>query len=160
MTRILIPLPLGTRAHINIKTVFPGMNISVIDIRQSWDCLFFIMIIPMLARWCLHIETPLRGLMFLGCSSIHLSNHPSVHPPVHSSLDKPLPRWPTHHPSDSLSISPERFLAILTNSSHWCILTTFKTDYIWSQSVNFPKFLHIHWVKWDKCSIYNLSMMG
>ena len=36
--------------HFNIKIVFPGMAISIRKIRQSWDCLIFIMGIPILIR--------------------------------------------------------------------------------------------------------------
>ena len=38
-----------------IKMIFPGMGIPIIKIRQSWDCLIFIIGIPMLARWHLYI---------------------------------------------------------------------------------------------------------
>ena len=39
-----------TRACLNVKTTFPGMGVSNIKIRRSWDRLIFIMGIPILAR--------------------------------------------------------------------------------------------------------------
>ena len=44
----------------NIKSVFPGMGISIINIRRSWDCLIYIMGIPLLARRYLYIEKAQR----------------------------------------------------------------------------------------------------
>ena len=49
-----IPLTL-----LNIKTFFPGMGIPVLKIRQSQDRLIFNMVIPILVRWHLHIQTPI-----------------------------------------------------------------------------------------------------
>ena len=49
--------PTGSR--LNIKTVFPGMEFSIIKIRRSWDSLIFIMGIPIMVRRRLYIETPL-----------------------------------------------------------------------------------------------------
>ena len=43
--------------HLNIKTVFTGMLISIIKIRWSWDCLLFMMGMPILVRQRLYIET-------------------------------------------------------------------------------------------------------
>ena len=37
-----------------IKTIFPGIGITIIKKRQSYDCLFFIMVILYLERWFLH----------------------------------------------------------------------------------------------------------
>ena len=42
-----------------IKPCFPGMWISIIKIRQSWDCLTFMMWIPTLLRWHLYNEMAL-----------------------------------------------------------------------------------------------------
>ena len=42
--------------HLNIKMVFPGIWISILKIRQSWNRLIFIMGIPILLRWYLYIE--------------------------------------------------------------------------------------------------------
>ena len=53
-------LPAGLR--LNIKTVFPGMGVSIINIRRSWDRLIFIMGIPILVRLHLYIETVSRFL--------------------------------------------------------------------------------------------------
>ena len=46
--------PYGPR--LNIKANFWGTGIHIIMIRRSWDCLFFIMRIPILVRWLLYIE--------------------------------------------------------------------------------------------------------
>ena len=40
--------------HLDIKTVFPGMGIFIIKIRQLWDHLILIMPIPTLVRWYLY----------------------------------------------------------------------------------------------------------
>ena len=47
----------STWSCLNIKTIFPDMGISIIKIRQSWDCLIFIMGAPILVRRHLYIET-------------------------------------------------------------------------------------------------------
>ena len=44
-------------APFNIKTIFPGVGISNINISWSWDCLIFMMEITMLERWHLYTET-------------------------------------------------------------------------------------------------------
>ena len=44
-------------AYFNIKTILPGIGISIIKIRQPWDCLIFIMGIHILVRRHLYIET-------------------------------------------------------------------------------------------------------
>ena len=40
-----------------MKTIFPGIGIPIIKIRQWWDCLIFIMVIPIRVRWHLYTET-------------------------------------------------------------------------------------------------------
>ena len=45
-----------SRARLKIKTVCPGMGISIIKIRRSWDSLIFIMRIPIPVRRRLCIE--------------------------------------------------------------------------------------------------------
>ena len=53
------PIPLFT-----IKIIFPGIWISNIKIRQSWDPLICIMGIPVLVRQHLYTETvPIRGIL-------------------------------------------------------------------------------------------------
>ena len=47
---------------LNIKTVFPGMGISIWKIRWLRDYLVFIMGIPLLLRWNLYIEMDPRRL--------------------------------------------------------------------------------------------------
>ena len=42
---------------LNIKMVFPGMDISLMNVRKSWDSLIFIMGIHIQARQHLYIET-------------------------------------------------------------------------------------------------------
>ena len=42
---------------LNIKTVFPGMGISIIKMRRSWDRVIFITGIPIPVRPCIHINT-------------------------------------------------------------------------------------------------------
>ena len=49
--------PNSVRVHLNIKMVFSGMDISIIKTRQSWDCLIFIMEIPIPLRQHVYIET-------------------------------------------------------------------------------------------------------
>ena len=44
-------------SHLNIKTVFPGMGITMLKIRQSQDRLIFNMGISILLRQNLYIET-------------------------------------------------------------------------------------------------------
>ena len=44
-------------ARLNIKTVFLGMNISIMRVRQSWDRLVFIVGMSILVRRHLYIET-------------------------------------------------------------------------------------------------------
>ena len=51
---------------LNIKTVFPGMGIPMLKIRQSWDCLTFNMGIPILVGWQLYIEMAPWFLVFPG----------------------------------------------------------------------------------------------
>ena len=48
---------MGPGPHLNIKTIFPGMETIIIKIRWSWECLIFIMGIPILIRLHLYIET-------------------------------------------------------------------------------------------------------
>ena len=43
-------------AYFNIKAVFPGVGIPMVKMRQSWDCLIFIMGMPVLVRWQLYFE--------------------------------------------------------------------------------------------------------
>ena len=43
---------------LNIKTIFPGMGIPMLKIRQSWDRLIFNMGIPILVRWHLYLTRP------------------------------------------------------------------------------------------------------
>ena len=42
----------------NIKTAFPGMEISIMKLIWSWDRLIFIMGIPLLVRQCLCTQRP------------------------------------------------------------------------------------------------------
>ena len=49
--------------RLNIKMVFPGMGMSMIKIRQSWDSLIFVMGIPILVRTHLYIETAPRIIL-------------------------------------------------------------------------------------------------
>ena len=44
-------------SHFNMKTIFPGMGIFMLKIKQAWDCLIFNMVIPILVRWHFYIET-------------------------------------------------------------------------------------------------------
>ena len=44
--------------HLNIKTVFPGIMISILKVRRPWDRLIHNMGIPILVRSHLYIETP------------------------------------------------------------------------------------------------------
>ena len=54
---ILTFLVLNSGPHLNVKTVFPGMGISIMKIRLSWDSLIFIMGIPYIrVRQYLYIE--------------------------------------------------------------------------------------------------------
>ena len=47
---------------LNIKTVFPGMDIVIIKIRQPWDCCIFITgILELVQRCHVDIEMPRRG---------------------------------------------------------------------------------------------------
>ena len=59
------------RARHNIKTVFPGMRISMLKIRRSWDRLIFIMGIPILVRRHLYIETAKYWLVHSYLSALH-----------------------------------------------------------------------------------------
>ena len=47
----------SVRARFNIKTVFPGMGIPMLNIRRSRDRLIFNMGIPILVRRQLYVET-------------------------------------------------------------------------------------------------------
>ena len=53
--------------HLNIDTIFPGVGISIMKIRQSWDHLIFIMGTSLLLRRHLYIKTapwwPFMGLL-------------------------------------------------------------------------------------------------
>ena len=51
----------GPGACLNIKTVFPGIEIPIIKIRKTWDCVTFIMGICILVRQHLHFETVPRS---------------------------------------------------------------------------------------------------
>ena len=53
--------------HLNVNIVFPGMVISIIKIKWSWDHLIFIMRIPVLVRQHFYIE---MGLWWLGGKGI------------------------------------------------------------------------------------------
>ena len=55
--------------RLNIKTVFPGIGISMLKIRQLQDCLIFNMGIPILVKQHLYIEMAPR--MWLCSSWIH-----------------------------------------------------------------------------------------
>ena len=44
--------------RLSIKMIFSGMGISIILIRQLWDCLIFIMGIRILVRWYCYIDGP------------------------------------------------------------------------------------------------------
>ena len=55
-------LVMSLGAHLNIKTIFPGMEIHMIKIRRWWDRLIFIMGIPILVRWHLCIDMAPRQL--------------------------------------------------------------------------------------------------
>ena len=46
----------GSGGCVNIKAIFPIMRISIINIRQSWEHLIFIMGISMLERWHVDME--------------------------------------------------------------------------------------------------------
>ena len=63
---------IGPRAgpHLNVKTVFQGMMISIIKIRRSWDGLIFIMGISILIIWHLYIDTDPRSCVV--CLHPHL----------------------------------------------------------------------------------------
>ena len=50
-------MPLAPGHHLNIKTVFPGMGISIIKIWWWWDRIILIMGIPILVKWHLYPET-------------------------------------------------------------------------------------------------------
>ena len=56
-------------AHFNMQTVFPCVEISLIKIKRSWDCVMFIMEVPTLVRWHLYIETAPRLLGKVMCSA-------------------------------------------------------------------------------------------
>ena len=61
-----VPLCVSVRTsqpepHFNIKPVFPGMGISIMKVRLTWDRLIFIIGIAMLVRRHLFIETAPRG---------------------------------------------------------------------------------------------------
>ena len=47
---------MSSGAHLNIIIIFLGRVIPIINIRWVWDCLVFIMGIPILVRWHLYIE--------------------------------------------------------------------------------------------------------
>ena len=65
--------------HFTIKTVFPAMDISVLKIRWSRDCLIFIMGIPTLVRWFILRQPQLiwkylyTGIYFLPCHKTYLA---------------------------------------------------------------------------------------
>ena len=48
----------GPWARLNIKTVFPGMVISIIKIRSSWGSFIFIMTMPILFGLRLYTDMP------------------------------------------------------------------------------------------------------
>ena len=50
----------GAGLWFNIETIFPGMGISIIQIRRSWDRPISIMEIPKLVSWHLYIEPGLK----------------------------------------------------------------------------------------------------
>ena len=43
--------------HFNINSIFSGMGIPIVKIRQSWDCLILISVNPSTSRMALYIET-------------------------------------------------------------------------------------------------------
>ena len=52
------PQPLLLPVHyFNIKTIFPGIRIPTIKIRQSWDSLILILAFPILVIWHIYSET-------------------------------------------------------------------------------------------------------
>ena len=56
----------GSEPGSSLKTVFPGMDISIIKIRRSWDHLIFVMGISILVKRHIYIETgPWRATRIL-----------------------------------------------------------------------------------------------
>ena len=74
---------------LNIKTVFPGMGISMLKIRQSWDCLIFNMIIPILG-WTVFIlrQTPDQYCLQVWYAMIHMRTEAK-----HLILQSTEPSW-------------------------------------------------------------------
>ena len=58
-------LSVGDGHQGRLKTVFPGIGIPVIKIRQSWDRLIFIMGIPVLVRRYLNVQTASTLLIYM-----------------------------------------------------------------------------------------------
>ena len=71
-------------AHLNIKKVFPGMGISIIKIRWSWNHLILIMGIPALVRHDLYIEMWAIGIFILNETLLYIRK--SLFPLTGSSL--------------------------------------------------------------------------
>ena len=97
------------------------------------------------AMICLHLNMPEALCFWLVCSSFHPTICSTVWP-ADKLIDSPLPRWPTNqvgptnfpiHPFTCLSISRgfqtfswEHMAGMACNLACWCILMTYKTDWI------------------------------
>ena len=71
-------LPLSLKrsgSRLNIKTIFPGLQIFIVKLR-SWDCFIFIIGIPILVRWHLYIESGHRALIqYKGVILLYRKSH-------------------------------------------------------------------------------------
>ena len=67
-------------SRLDMKTVFPGMEIPVSKIRRSRDRPVFNIGIPILLRQCFYIETPLLILPLRNLSLKIISTMPPAHP--------------------------------------------------------------------------------
>ena len=89
--------------HLNIKLNFLGIGIPIIKIRQSWDCLIFIMGISVLLIWHFNIETvctfqgfsaPFSDILWVSRCFISPATGVFVQKCIHKHNMKALDYWP------------------------------------------------------------------
>ena len=113
--------------RLNIKNVFPGVGISIIKIRRSWDRLILIMGIPILVRW--HLYTGMGPwqlwdhLMFIMGIPVFVRRHLDIELTLRSPSQQPsqLSFWrlgakfctssaPTHRICNNFALSHPYYL--------------------------------------------------
>ena len=117
------------KAHFNIRNIFPGLGIPILKKKWSWDCLSFVMEIPMLVRQHLYTEMiPLVKkniyiLKIVGCNCL---------------------TYLTHWGRDKMAAVSQ---TTLSNAISWMKMLEFRLRFHWSLFLRVQLTIFQHWFR-------------